>query len=93
MTREEEPLRTRLNTVVVAKDGWVYVLTRDQQIGLGDIDVDCQIVDLRTGKRSELKEKARKLLKSGMKYVDISKELGVSRPTLYSWFGKPKKVK
>lgn len=83
-------MKKQLNTVVVTKDGWVYVITKDKQFGLGDIDVDCSIVDLRVGRNGKKKSMAQELLKSGLSQSEIARELGVSRQAVSLWL-KPKK--
>lgn len=73
------------NHVVITQDGWVYVLKRHgESFGLGDIDVDVAITDLRTNKRHRVnKDLVTSLKKNGMTVKAIALELGVSRPTVY----------
>lgn len=77
-------MKVEKNQVVITKDGWVYVITKDKQFGLGDIDVDVDITDLR-GKRKKTYDLSfvKALKDSGMSVMAMSREIGLSRPTIY----------
>jgi DNA invertase Pin-like site-specific DNA recombinase len=73
------------NHIVITPDGWVYVLTPDNQYGLGDINVDVDISDLREKKRHKITpDLIQSMKKSGMSVLQIAKELSVSRQTIYT---------
>jgi DNA invertase Pin-like site-specific DNA recombinase len=77
------------NHVVITSDGWVYVLTPESQYGLGDINVDVDICDLRKkAKTSISKDLIESMQKNGMSITAIAQEIGVSRPTIYNLLKK-----
>jgi DNA invertase Pin-like site-specific DNA recombinase len=70
------------NNIIITKDGWVYALTPETQLGLGDIGVDVEIIDLR--EKGKIDEKTVKnMIESGMSVSEIARELEISRPTVY----------
>jgi hypothetical protein len=79
-------MKKELNNVIITKDGWVYVITPEKQFGLGDIDVDCLVTDLRPGKRKGRKEMALSLKESGLTQTKIARELNVTRQAVSQWF-------
>jgi DNA invertase Pin-like site-specific DNA recombinase len=70
------------NNIIITKDGWVYTLTPETQLALGDIGVDVEIIDLR--EKGKIDEKTVKnMLESGMSVSEIARKLTISRPTVY----------
>lgn len=76
----------------------MFAIDHGNQIGLGDIDVDCKIVDLREkksriGATMEMFEKVKLLKESGLTYREVAQEVGVSCQTVYNWIKKYEKEK
>lgn len=91
-------MKKEKNWVIITQDGWVFVIDHGKQIGLGDIDVDCKIVDLREKKskserKNEFIDKVKLLRESGLSYREIATEVGVSHQTIMIWLKKYEKEK
>jgi DNA invertase Pin-like site-specific DNA recombinase len=68
--------------IIITKDGWVYALTPETQLALGDIGVNVEIIDIREKGKID-KKTVKNMLESGMSVSDIARELEISRPTVY----------
>lgn len=89
-------MKNEKNAVIITQDGWVFVIDHGKQIGLGDIGVDCTIVDLRenipkSAKKKYFLDKVKTLRESGLSYRDISQEVGLSHQTIMNWLKKYEK--
>lgn len=80
--------------IIITRDGWVYAIKDGESISFGDINTDVEIEDLRRFKNSNnilLKESITKMKESGHTTTEISRELGISRPTIYKYTKELKK--